>query len=74
MDSLTISTCQAPNMDFLTDDLAGYISERLSIPVKTELEIPWQERDRRLDAGEIDLCWICWLPYIRKVAKPSPLI
>jgi len=61
-------------MDFLTDDLAGYISERLSIPVKTELEIPWQERDRRLDAGEIDLCWICGLPYIRKVAKPSPLI
>jgi phosphonate transport system substrate-binding protein len=74
MDPLTISTCQAPNMDFLTYDLANYISQRLSIPVKTELDIPWQERDRRLDAGEIDVCWICGLPYIRKVAKPSPLI
>jgi len=42
MDSLTISTCQAPNMDFLTRDLASYISERLSISVKTELDIPWQ--------------------------------
>ena len=39
MDSLTISTCQAPNMDFLTIDLAGYISKRLSIPVTAGLNI-----------------------------------
>jgi len=74
MDYLTISTCQAPNMDFFTHDLAGYISKRLTIPVKVELDIPWQERERRLDAGEIDVCWICGLPYIRKVAKSSPAI
>ena len=74
MDSLTISTIQAPNMDFLTRDLAVYISEHLSIPVNIELDIPWHERERRLDAGEIDVCWICGLPYIRKVAKPSPTI
>jgi phosphonate transport system substrate-binding protein len=66
MNALTISTCQAPNMDFLCRDLAGYISERLSIPVRLALDIPWQERDRLLDAGKIDLCWICGLPYIRK--------
>jgi phosphonate transport system substrate-binding protein len=74
VDSLTISTIQASNMDFFTRDLAGYISERLSIPVNIALDIPWQERERRLDAGEIDVCWICGLPYIRKVAKPSPMI
>ena len=61
-------------MDFLTIDLAGYISKRLSIPVTAGLNIPWQERERRLDAGEIDVCWICGLPYIRKVAKPNPVI
>ncbi|MGD0002964.1 MAG: PhnD/SsuA/transferrin family substrate-binding protein [Anaerolineaceae bacterium] len=74
MDYLTISTCQASNMDFFTRDLAGYISKRLTIPVKVELDIPWQERERRLDIGEIDVCWICGLPYIRKVAKSSPVI
>lgn len=61
-------------MDFFTRDLAGYISKRLSIPVKVELDIPWQERECRLDAGEIDVCWICGLSYIRKVAKSSPVI
>lgn len=61
-------------MDFLARDLADFISERLSIPVKAQLEISWQERERRLDAGEIDVCWICGLPYIRKVANPSPVI
>jgi phosphonate transport system substrate-binding protein len=56
-------------MDFLCRDLAGYLSARLSMPVTAALDIPWQERDRRLDAGEIDLCWICGLPYVRKVAR-----
>jgi ABC-type phosphate/phosphonate transport system substrate-binding protein len=74
MDSLSISTCQAPDMDFLTRDLASYISERLSIRVSADLDISWQERQRRLDAGEIDVCWICGLPYIRKVSAPSPVI
>ncbi len=66
MNALTISTCQAHNMDFICRDLAGYISERLSVPVRLAIDIPWQERDRLLDAGEIDLCWICGLPYVRK--------
>jgi phosphonate transport system substrate-binding protein len=78
MKSLTISTCQAPNMDFICRDLAGYISEKLSIPVQLAIDIPWQERDRLLDAGEIDLCWICGLPYIRKAelmpGRIAPLV
>src|ERR1035437_3601713 len=74
MDSLTISICQAPIMDFHTRCLANYISESLSIQVIADLDIPWQERERRLDGGEINVCWICGLTYIRKVAKASPAI
>jgi phosphonate transport system substrate-binding protein len=74
LDSLTISSCQAPNMDFFTRDLADYLSERLPVPVKAELDLPWQERDRRLDEGRLDLCWICGLPYVLKAAQPSPRI
>ncbi|HEX9028119.1 MAG TPA: PhnD/SsuA/transferrin family substrate-binding protein [Anaerolineales bacterium] len=74
MASLSISTCQAPNMDFVCRDLAGYLSQRLSIPVEPQLDIPWQERNRRLDAGQIDLCWICGLPYVLKADQPDAQI
>ena len=76
--SLTLSTCQAPNMDFLSRDLADYLSRHLGFPVRLRIDIPWTERDRLLDAGEIDLCWICGLPYVRKAArapgKIAPLV
>jgi phosphonate transport system substrate-binding protein len=72
MNSLTISSCMAPNMEFVCVEVGRYLSERLSIPVESVLDIPWQERERRLDAGQIDLCWICGLPYVWKAdRKPS---
>jgi len=69
MDCLTISSCQAPDMDYLCRDLAGYLTRRLAFPVQALLDIPWTERDRLLDAGDIDLCWICGLPYVRKARR-----
>ncbi|HVN52899.1 MAG TPA: PhnD/SsuA/transferrin family substrate-binding protein [Anaerolineaceae bacterium] len=69
MDSLILSTCHAPNMDFLSRDLAGYLSNHLRIPVHLAIDISWEERDRLLDEGKIDLCWICGLPYVRKAER-----
>src|SRR6266511_2333468 len=63
---LTISTCMAPNMDGFCCELAGYLAEKLSTPVDLKIDIPWQERERMFDAGKIQLCWICGLPYIWK--------
>lgn len=56
-------------MDDMCRDLAGYLAMRLSIPVELIIDLPWQERERLLDDGKIDLCWICGLPYIKKVAQ-----
>jgi len=56
-------------MDFLSRDLADYLSYYLPIPVQLRIDIPWTERDRLLDIGEIDLCWICGLPYVRKADR-----
>jgi phosphonate transport system substrate-binding protein len=67
--ALTISTCMASNMDDHCRDLAHYLSLRLSLPVELIIDVPWQERERLLDEGKLDLCWICGLPYIRKVAQ-----
>ncbi len=74
MDSITISSCQAPNMDFICRDLAGYISKKISNPVEAQIDISWQERDQLLDKGQITLCWICGLPYVRKADRPSSQI
>jgi phosphonate transport system substrate-binding protein len=78
MKSLTMTTCMAPNMDDLCRDLAEYITDRLSIPVQPVIDLPWQEREQLLDAGKIDLCWICGLPYVRKAdrlpARIEPLV
>ena len=61
-------------MDFICRDLASYISKKLSNPVETQIDISWQERDQLLDKGQITLCWICGLPYVRKVDQmPSPI-
>jgi phosphonate transport system substrate-binding protein len=73
-DKLHISSCMAPNMDFLAIALAKYLSARLDIPAEAQLDIPWQERERRLDAGQIDLCWICGLPYVWKADQETPRV
>jgi len=33
---------------------------------------PWEERRRLLDAGKIDVAWICGLPYVRLADEPQP--
>jgi phosphonate transport system substrate-binding protein len=69
MRPLIISSCMAPNMDFLCHDLAAYFADHLSIPVDTVMDISWQEREKRLDQGKIDIGWICGLWYVRKVER-----
>lgn len=35
-------------------------------------EMPWQERERRFDLGEVDVCWMCGWPYARRADSTSP--
>lgn len=68
---LTLSSCMAPDMDGFCRRLAGYLAARLEMPVKPHLDLPWQEREKELDDGRIDLCWICGLPYVRRADTPE---
>jgi phosphonate transport system substrate-binding protein len=54
----------AENTDLVVLALAHYITEQTGIPTNYIDDIPWQERGRLLDKGEIDLAWICSLPYV----------
>lgn len=72
MQPLTFTSCMAPRADAFGVALARYISDRLQIPTTFVGDIPWQERERRFDAGAIDCCWICGLPYVWKTARGEP--
>jgi phosphonate transport system substrate-binding protein len=56
----------AENTESFCHALAQYIDDQLGVPVEYVSGISWQERERLFDRGEIDLIWICGLPYARK--------
>lgn len=66
VDAVRFSTCMAQNMDAACLAVAGYLAARTGIALQFVDDVPWQERERRFDRGEIDLCWLCGLPYVRK--------
>jgi phosphonate transport system substrate-binding protein len=63
---LRIASCMAPSADPMCRDLATWLAAQLEMTVELVDDVRWQERERQLDAGLIDLCWICGLPYVEK--------
>ena len=61
-----VASCMAQNADVMCRELVGYLGRRLQTEVELVQGVSWEERERRFDAGEIDLCWICGLPYVEK--------
>ena len=56
----------AENSEAFCQALVGYVRDHLGITTEYVSEIPWQERERLFDAGEIQVLWLCGLPYICK--------
>jgi phosphonate transport system substrate-binding protein len=71
---LKVTSLQSPNADPVCDMIWGYVSMRLGMPAAFVDDIPWQERERLLDAGQIHVGWICGLPYVRKADQATPAI
>jgi len=63
---LRFTSCQAEVAESFCKTLAIFVGQRLGIPREFVGEIPWQERERLLDRGDIHVSWICGLPYVRK--------
>jgi phosphonate transport system substrate-binding protein len=68
---LKLSSCMADSKDFVCARIAAYISECLNLSATFVSDIAWQEREQLLDTGEIHICWICGLTYIRKADAPD---
>jgi len=46
-----LTSCQSENSEFVGRALTRYFGERLGIRVEFVDDIPWEERERLLDAG-----------------------
>lgn len=66
MTTLRLASCMAENTEALCRAVAQYLGERLKIPTEYVTGIPWQEREARFDRGEIQVLWLCGLPYVNK--------
>jgi phosphonate transport system substrate-binding protein len=69
MQQIKITSCQSPLMDGTCRQIAHFLGDRLGLDVTFEDQIDWPERYQQLDAGEIDMAWICGAPYVRRVAR-----
>lgn len=71
---LRFSSCQAEIADPFCLELVNFISAELQLPCEFVTGISWQERERLLLLGEIHVCWICGLAYVRESYLQDKLI
>jgi phosphonate transport system substrate-binding protein len=70
--TLRFTSCQAPIAESAFRSVVTYLADRLPCAVEYLGDIPWQERMQGLDAGAIQVCWLCGLQYVWRVDVPAP--
>lgn len=71
MQRLRISSCMAPNMETMVAGVADWLAGQLDRPVEFVQGVGWRQREAMFDRGEIDMLWICGLPYVWKADDPA---
>lgn len=71
---LNVASCMAENADDTCRAIASYVGKRLGMATRFVDDVPWPVREARLDAQEIQLCWLCGLPYVWKADAIAPVI
>lgn len=71
-DRLRLTSCQAENAEAFGRAVTRYVGQQLGIVAEFVDDVPWQERERLLDAGAIHAGWICGLPYVMRADRPRP--
>ena len=66
MAPLKLASCMAENTEVVCQSIATYFRAQLGIQTEYVSGIPWQERERLFDRGEIQILWLCGLPYVHK--------
>ena len=71
---LRFSSCQAGIAEPFCVELVDFISAELGLPCQFVKDLSWQERERLLLLGDIHVCWICGLAYVRESDRQDKLI
>lgn len=66
MKVLKLASCMAENTETFCSSIAEIIEIELGIPAEYVTALPWQERERLFDLGDIQILWLCGLPYVSK--------
>ena len=56
----------AENTEDFCRAIVDYLQLKLDVPAEYVTGIPWQEREALFDRGEIQVLWLCGLPYVHK--------
>lgn len=56
----------AENTEDFCRAIAEYLQRKLNVPTEYITGIPWQDREALFDGGEIQVLWLCGLPYVHK--------
>ncbi len=70
--TLTLTSCQSPDVDPFWQALAGHLSRGLGEPVVFVDEPSWKARLQGLAEGAIDVGWVCGSYYVKFMARPEP--
>ena len=73
MEILKFTSCQAEIAEFIGQEMAAYTAERLSMPTAFINNIAWQTREQMFDADEIQVAWICGVPYVWKADRAAAI-
>lgn len=73
-DLLRFTSIQSPSADGICAAIAGYVSVRLGVRAEFVGDLAWPERERLLDEGQIQVGWICGLPYVWKADRDLPSV
>src|SRR5215471_3985537 len=71
---LRFSSCHAEITEPFCAELVNFIRAEFGLPCEFVNDISWQERERLLLLGEIHVCWICGLAYVRESDRNDKLI
>lgn len=73
--TLRLTSLMSDNEDYIFEAIRYYLQECSVGQAVTLIDrTDWKERERKLDAGEIDIAWICGLPYVLRADAPAPAI
>ena len=64
--ALKLATCMTENSESFCHAAAQFIENRTRIRTEYIANVPWQDRERLFDSGEIDIPWLYGLPYVDK--------